>query len=92
MFGHAEDWSALDFYGTTIAAMHGNVPAAAGIAARPYVRGMVLSPSYQQRLIDPLPGPVPVPMVTAPPSGSVETPREQRRKAKETAFELGVGP
>lgn len=59
LFGRSEEWSALDFYGTALAAMHGNVPVAAAIAMRSPVRRALLSGPYQRAIIGPSPGGIP---------------------------------
>ena len=49
-FGHAEDYSAVDFFGAA-AAMGAHEPALAlGILQRPLVKNMLLSKGYQERL------------------------------------------
>ncbi len=58
LFGRSEDWSALDFYGTALTALHHPI-AAAPIIARPWVRRWLLSPSHQQSLIGRQPGAIP---------------------------------
>jgi hypothetical protein len=63
MFGRAEDWSALDFFGMAHAALHGNVPVAVGIAARPFARKSILGPRAQRRMI---PYERPIPDLPAP--------------------------
>lgn len=68
MFGHAEDWSALDFFGVSASLIHGNVPVAAAIASRPWVRGTVLSPRYQYQMMHPGQKFVPPPSMLIPPS------------------------
>jgi hypothetical protein len=47
LFGRSEDWSALDFFGTSAAILHGNPAVALGILARPVIRKGLLSPAYQ---------------------------------------------
>lgn len=53
-FGGVEDHSVLDFFGMASAALHGNLPAAAGVGAgimgRPAARRAVLSPSRQDAM------------------------------------------
>jgi hypothetical protein len=69
LFGRAEDWSALDFFGTATAALHGHPVVAAGIAARPFVRQRLLSERYQRGMIGAgPPGDTfsPLPLVTQP--------------------------
>jgi hypothetical protein len=57
LFGHAEEWSVLDFFGTAGALASGHPAVAAGIVGRPVARSVLLSDKYQRRMI-------------APPSGS----------------------
>lgn len=61
LFGRAEDWSALDFFGMATAAMHGNPLVGAGIVGRPAVRNMLLGPGAQRRMI---PYEKPIPALT----------------------------
>ena len=50
-FGRSEDWSALDFFGAATSVLSGHPTVAAGILARPFVRGRLLSPGYQRGMI-----------------------------------------
>lgn len=53
LFGHSEEWSALDFYGTMGAALSGHPGVAAGIVGRPSARRFILSEGHQRGIIDP---------------------------------------
>jgi hypothetical protein len=74
-FGRSEDWSALDFFGTSAAVLHGNPAVAAGILARPFIRRGLLSPTYQGAVAG-LPsqsGRIGVlPLLTGPVAGSIQ--------------------
>ena len=75
MFGHDEDWSALDFFGTMGSIAAGHPAAAAGIVARPWVRGLVLKPAYQARLLGTAPPPpTPLSIFDAPGAWGVVQP------------------
>ena len=69
MFGHNEDWSALDFFGAAASVLHGHPGLAATIAARPFIRNkMLLSPGYQGAMTSPAPA-IPPALAGIIPSG-----------------------
>ena len=49
--GGNENWSGLDFFGSAASVGHGNPAIAAGILARPAIRGTILSEPYQNAMI-----------------------------------------
>lgn len=53
MFGRAEDWSALDFFGTAASLAAGHPEAAGAILGRPVARGALLSGPYQRNMMQP---------------------------------------
>lgn len=92
-FGGVEDHSVLDFFGMASAALHGNLPAAAGVGAgiigRPAARRAVLSPSRQDAMFRERPKPGEpreypnVPAGSAVPYGEDDDEVENRRVISE---------
>jgi len=65
-FGGVEPLSVFDAAAAGGMALSGHPLAAASVIARPWLRGRVLSPGYQQRMIAPPGEPSPLPMLLSP--------------------------
>jgi hypothetical protein len=76
-FGHSEDWSGLDFFGTTLSLASGHPEAAISILARKPARSTLLSEPYQKAIVNQQPRGVPLPLITNPGATAVVPPNQQ---------------
>lgn len=73
-FGYDEKLSALDFFGSAAAAIHGSPGIAGAIVGRPVARSVILSQPYQRAATDQRPTVPPLPLLLDPGMGAIAQP------------------